>query len=1056
MLSVTDFVFKNFPLLRTQRMHPFLRHHGNIHLMKKPVSILLLAIASLWATYLPSQSTLSGIINHYTEVGGIDTCQSSLTVTDTSGFMSGMQVLIIQMQGALVNQTNTSAFGSINSLGGAGWFERSQLDTIIGSQFYFRKKFLHAYQVAGAVQVVSFPAFAEATVGDTLSPKSWDGKTGGVLALEVSGQLTLNAPIDASGSGFRGGQSLSWPNGCLGGFNSANDYFYPANSWRGAEKGEGVAKKVTGRESGKGAWANGGGGGNDHNSGGAGGGGIAAGGDGGERDSPLISGDCRGEHPGLGGKLLASQQDLVFMGGGGGAGHSNNDVGSDGGHGGGIVILLAGKMAGRDQVILADGRHAANTRGGDGAGGGGAGGSILLQVDEPSGQLRVFARGGNGGSVNNNSDNCFGPGGGGAGGWIRTNRASFLSYHTPGQPGRTTNSSRPCNNSTNGADAGQTGILSESFLLPESNLAQAPAAITQAPPASLTICESENASLTVVVTGKGLRYRWQVDSGSGFLQLSDGAQYSGTQTSTLTIRTVSTSSDGLRFRVQILADCGQSLLSSATTLYVQLKPVAAFNFQQNGGTLLLQNSSSYATTYRWDFGDGSTSTLSDPTHTYLADGTYRVRLTAKNDCGEATFEQTLTITTLPVAAFSADVQTGCVPFVVRFQNLSSPNATSWRWEFPGGMPATSTDKNPIVTYQRPGLNDVVLTATNSAGSDRQETTYFIEAQAQPVAAFDWASNDRTVQFTNRSSGATTLRWAFGDGDTSKLENPIHTYQVPGRYAVTLTATNRCGSVTFTDTVTLGRPPVAGFTASSLGGCAPVKIKFQERTSGMAKAWFWIFDGGDPYISVLSALEVWYRYPGKFDVALAAINEIGSDTLLMPDFISIAPRPVADFTFSVSGRAVSFQNHSRDADRYLWDFGDGTPVSADPHPVHTYRSDGSYSVTLNALNSQCSQGITYQVGIVTSATGEPLSENWPRVSPSLFFDIVQVELGTELAANGTTIQVFDPAGKLIFSTFRQNSPHINLDLQNLTSGMYVLKIESATGSSVHKILKLFRP
>ncbi|MEM1218922.1 MAG: hypothetical protein AAGH79_08415, partial [Bacteroidota bacterium] len=215
---------------------------------------------------LPAQTPLSGIINQYTSVVSYDSCLSVLTVADASSFTLGDQVLIIQMQGASIDESNSASFGTITNLGAAGLFEKAQITEITNNEIFLENRLLHQYDYAGSVQLVSFPRFDNATITGEVTGEAWNGTTGGVIALEVSGQLTMNADINASGLGFRGGQVNILNSNCQWFLNEDN-YFYSATNWRGAAKGEGIVPIISGKEAGRGAQANGGGGGNDHNSG---------------------------------------------------------------------------------------------------------------------------------------------------------------------------------------------------------------------------------------------------------------------------------------------------------------------------------------------------------------------------------------------------------------------------------------------------------------------------------------------------------------------------------------------------------------------------------------------------------------------------------------------------------------------------------------------------------------------------------------------------------------------------------------------------------------------
>jgi PKD repeat protein len=156
-----------------------------------------------------------------------------------------------------------------------------------------------------------------------------------------------------------------------------------------------------------------------------------------------------------------------------------------------------------------------------------------------------------------------------------------------------------------------------------------------------------------------------------------------------------------------------------------------------------------------------------------------------------------------MAAFSSDTPFGCAPFMVQFTDESA-NATAWNWTFDGATPSTSTDQNPVVTYDIPGTYPVTLDASNSVGSDNITVNSYIVVDDVPTASFSANSDTTHVVFLNTSIGGTnpTYLWNFGDGMTSTDETPSHDYAAGGTYIVTLTVTNDCGSETFEMTVVL--------------------------------------------------------------------------------------------------------------------------------------------------------------------------------------------------------------------------------------------------------------
>lgn len=151
------------------------------------------------------------------------------------------------------------------------------------------------------------------------------------------------------------------------------------------------------------------------------------------------------------------------------------------------------------------------------------------------------------------------------------------------------------------------------------------------------------------------------------------------------------------------------------------------------------------TSWHWDFGDGTSSTEQNPTHTYASPGTYTITLTVTNAYGTDSSSQTLRVAPPSSVSFTYTVDgpelaTGTP---IRFQGLISSDATSWRWYFGDG--ATSEERNPTHTYSKTGTYRVTLTATNAHGSISfsQNLHVFTGTIADPTpppthgAAFRW-------------------------------------------------------------------------------------------------------------------------------------------------------------------------------------------------------------------------------------------------------------------------------------------------------------------------------
>jgi hypothetical protein len=394
------------------------------------ILFFLFLVLFIKTSTLSGQTSISGIINHYTKVTHIDPCLNVLQVSDAAAFNPTDRVLIIQMQGAGISTPNDASYGDISAIGNAGNYEINEIRTIAGNSIYLQYELLRSYNPAtGSVQLIFIPQYTDAVIVGTLTAQPWNGDTGGVLILEASGTVTMQADIDVSGLGFRGGAASAdnAPNSSNCTSSSDNVFNYSSPHIQAGDKGEGIARFIQNQEAGRAKIANGGGGGQSHNTGGGGGANYGHGGRGG--DFTNSSGSCICipniycvPNPwGYGGTALSSYNTVgkIFMGGGGGGGQQNNGRGLSGANGGGIVIIKAASLTDNNHRILAHGNSNDifdPTDSGDGAGGGGGGGSILLEATL-SGTLTTDVAGGKGGDTYF-PNRRFGPGGGGGGGLV--------------------------------------------------------------------------------------------------------------------------------------------------------------------------------------------------------------------------------------------------------------------------------------------------------------------------------------------------------------------------------------------------------------------------------------------------------------------------------------------------------------------------------------------------------------------------------------------------------------------------------------------------------------
>ncbi len=403
----------------------------------RKILLILLFLSGVTVSGFSQGRSIGGVINEYMDVVSVSG-SDNVTLSNAGNFHAGDTVLLIQMKGAVMLGPESNEYGTYQySLGTPGAYEFLVIQSVISTNIVFTRNLVNTYNTAGHVQLIKVPSYNAATVTSELTCLPWDSvatKTGGVLAMIVSGTLTLDADINVSGKGLIGGVPFTGDGLCLNTNTLLYDkYAYPYTYTNSGYKGESHVSRAylafddipaiyPDFAKGKGANFTGGGGGNGRFSGGGGGASIGAGGKGG-RESGLCGPPGDG---GLGGKqaLNTAVDGNMLLGGGGGSSTSAaGSTASAGGRGGGIIIIVCDnlKINGIDS-ILAHGSSAAAASGNAGAGGGGGGGSIALYQQNflfqtAGSELEISANGGNGGNSTNNN----GEGGGGGGGLVLTN-----------------------------------------------------------------------------------------------------------------------------------------------------------------------------------------------------------------------------------------------------------------------------------------------------------------------------------------------------------------------------------------------------------------------------------------------------------------------------------------------------------------------------------------------------------------------------------------------------------------------------------------------------------
>jgi PKD repeat protein len=262
----------------------------------------------------------------------------------------------------------------------------------------------------------------------------------------------------------------------------------------------------------------------------------------------------------------------------------------------------------------------------------------------------------------------------------------------------------------------------------------------------------------------------------------------------------------------------------------------------------------------------------------------------------------------PLAAFTQSVTQGETPLTVRFTSLSSGQITNYNWNF--GDNTTSTEQNPVKTYNRAGLFTVSLTVTGPGGSSNVSSQILVTSPSAPRAAFTASpltgNAPLTVQFTNQSTGQiTSYFWNFGDGSTSTSPSPQKVFQNVGTYNVFLTVSGPGGVAIATGQIVVTSPqvpaPQAAFTSNPVQGVAPLNVQFLNRSTGQITSYSWNF--GDGNISDQEDPQHTYIVPGTYTVTLIVTGPGGSSTVQSPIVVT-APTPTITNTPSATATNTS--------------------------------------------------------------------------------------------------------------------------------------------------------
>lgn len=427
-----------------------------------------------------------------------------------------------------------------------------------------------------------------------------------------------------------------------------------------------------------------------------------------------------------------------------------------------------------------------------------------------------------------------------------------------------------------------------------------------------------------------------------------------------------------------------------------------------------------ATSWSWDFGDTGTSTDRNPIHTYTAAGIYTVVLTATGPAGTDVMTKTGYITVTPpqppVAEFTAGNTNPYVGNNVTFTDLSTNNPTTWSWTFEGGTPGTSTDQDPVVTYNTVGTYTVTLLASNTAGSDTETKTGYIIVTDAPLVYCSSQGNNYSYEYI----GNVTV----GDLDyTSAGSNYTD-------YFATLSAHVNAG-----DNVSVSLTPV--FPSSTYSEYWKIWIDynidgdfddageevFSDSGTTAVSGNFTVPAGASGTTRMRVSMK-WNAAPTPCEAF--SYGEV-EDYAIVITPVTVDP-PAAEFTASATtitaGQSVTFTDTSTNTPTsWSWTFEGGTPAtSTQQNPTVTFNTDGVFDVSLTATNAggsddevkldyitvdPVSSGIVFEKGTVSG-----VGSSWQTVTLTNTYTSPVVVCTTGIANSSATpavVRVRNAAG-----------------------------------------------
>jgi gliding motility-associated-like protein len=514
-----------------------------------------------------------------------------------------------------------------------------------------------------------------------------------------------------------------------------------------------------------------------------------------------------------------------------------------------------------------------------------------------------------------------------------------------------------------------------------------------------SICANDSFSLTAVnYTGTIQNWQYRLQGSPTWISMGTNA----------TVTNFSLSTSGVyEFSFVVKSGSCSSAQSLVKLITVNTLPLVSFSINPTCEDVNASfvNSTTGTNTYVWDFGNGNSSNLVNPQTIYSNSGTYSVKLTATSAFGCVdSLRQNATIYQKPSVGFNF-ADSLCFADQVNFTNTSNAGQgtiSTIEWKDNGSL--FSSLLNPSYLFPTEGNHTVRLIILNSVGCSHYLDTS-LQIYSKPTADFTFSNAcfGEEIDFSNEStinSGSMSYAWNFGDGNTSILSNPNHSFSSTGSFNVMLQVSSNFGcSDTLIKALTVNPSPVVDFSATSV--CKIDSMVFVPSISGVSNyTSAWTF--GDGTNSSLDTPSHLYSSYGTYSVNLTITTDSACSAQLTKN-VQVFPMPVAQFSVAniCEDYAAQVENFSSIGDGTFiseWSFNNGALIAAN-EPSQVFTSAGTFPILLIVTsNNGCIDSLQQNIVVNDSPVADFSFINTCNGTP--------IQFTNESTVNSGSIASFD--------------------------------------------------